>query len=78
MVHGHRIRLKAGKTAYTEGEAAYALGVSIRQFRSLLLRHLVHNQAVGLLQLTRFHPSDLLLLRLLAPSNAWLLKSYTE
>lgn len=65
-----RIRLKAGKTAYSETEAARALGVSIAQFRSLLLRHFLSKQAYGLLQLTRFRPSDLLLLGLLPASNA--------
>jgi hypothetical protein len=64
-----RIRLKAGKAAYNESEASHALGVSIAQFRSLLLRHLLSHQAFGLLQLTRFCPSDLLLLGLLLPSN---------
>lgn len=60
-----RIRLTAGKTAYTPDEAAHALGVSLDQFRSLLLRHLTTARVLGRLQLTRFHPSDLLLLGML-------------
>ena len=59
-----KIRLQAGKTAYSQEEAAHALGVSVSQFRSLLLRHLCEKRWVGAFQLTRFHPSDLLLLSL--------------
>ena len=57
-----KIRLQAGKVAYTETEAARALGVSLDQFRSLLLHHLVNQPVLGALQLTRFHPCDLQLL----------------
>ncbi|MBI3667838.1 MAG: hypothetical protein HY236_16675 [Acidobacteria bacterium] len=60
-----KIRLQAGKTAYNEEEAAHALGVSMSRFRSLVVLHLRDRHSVGALQLTRFHPSDLLFLSLL-------------
>ena len=61
-----KIRLRAGKTSYTQEEAALALGVSAAQFRLLLLRHVVEKHALGNLRLLRFGPSDLLLLAVLA------------
>lgn len=61
-----KIRLQPGKSEYTEAEAARALGVSPAQFRTLLLRHVVHEEAaLGNVALMRFRPSDLLLLSML-------------
>ena len=61
-----KIQLQPGKTEYTEQEAARALGLTENQFRTLLVRHVVAEEAalnnVGLM---RFRPSDLLLLSVL-------------
>jgi hypothetical protein len=61
-----KIQLQPGKTEYTEQEAARALGLTENQFRTLLMRHVVTEEAalnnVGLM---RFRPSDLLLLSVL-------------
>ncbi len=65
MTSALRVRLQPGKDEYTEEEAARALGVSASQFRSLLLRHLVEEDALGNVPLMRFRPSDLLLLSVL-------------
>jgi len=62
-----KIRLQPGKSEYTESEAARALGVSPTQLRSLLLRHVVDEEAaLGNVGLMRFRPSDLLLLSMLS------------
>jgi hypothetical protein len=67
-----KVRLQPGKSEYTEDEAARALGVSASQFRALLLRHLVEEEALRNVPLMRFRPSDLLLLSVLehpSPGN---------
>jgi len=61
-----KLRLQAGKTIYSVAEAARALGVTVIQFRSLLLRLLLEARALEAVQLIRFRPSDLQVLRLLA------------
>ena len=62
-----KIRLQPGKSEYTENEAARALGVSPSQFRSMLLQHVVDEEAaLGNVGLMRFRPSDLLLLSMLS------------
>ncbi len=66
-----KIRLQAGKTNYTQEEAARALGISAAQFRLLLLHQLVEEHALGNLRLLRFGPSDLLLLRVLTFAASW-------
>jgi hypothetical protein len=58
------MRLQAGKTTYSEGEAAQALGLSLGRFRRLLLQQLSRRHAFHNLQLLRFRPCDLLLLRI--------------
>lgn len=60
-----RIKLQPGKSEYSEGEAARALGVSAVQFRTLLARHLDDEEAMNNAALMRFRPSDLLLLSML-------------
>lgn len=55
------------KSHYSEAEAAKALGISIDQLHALILNHIVENSE-DLRNVPRaiFHPSDLLVLRLLA------------
>lgn len=64
-----KLRLQAGKTIYSVAEAARALGVTVIQFRSLLLRLLLESRALEAVQLMRFRPSDLQVLRLLASQD---------
>ena len=61
-----KLRLQAGKTIYSVAEAARALGVTVIQFHSLFLRLLLEAKALEAVQLMRFRPSDLQVLRLLA------------
>ena len=59
--------MQPGKSEYTEAEAARALGVSPAQFRSLLMRHVLEEEAaLSNLALMRFRPADLLLLGVLS------------
>ncbi len=60
-----KIRLQPGKSEYSEEEAARALGISAIQFRSLLVRHVVEEEALPNVPLMRFRPSDLWLLSVL-------------
>jgi len=54
------------KAQYTETEAAQQLGVSIEEFRVLIRRHIVVDEAdSGNVPMTSFQPSDLLVLRLM-------------
>jgi hypothetical protein len=61
---------KPAKTQYSESEAAKELGVTVEQLRTLIRSHIaesdddLHNVAA-----TSFHPSDLLLLKLLAANG---------
>ena len=63
-----------GKSQYSESEAAAELGVSIDQLRSLIQRHIVEGEEpdTRTLPLASFQPSDLVLLRILAASEAQL------
>ncbi len=54
------------KAQYTETEAAQQLGVSIEEFRLLIRRHIVVDEADSSnVPMTSFQPSDLLVLRLM-------------
>ena len=59
--------VKTKKSHYSEAEAAKALGISIEQLRALILNHIVDSaEDVQNVPRASFHPSDLLVLRLLA------------
>lgn len=67
--------LKTSKTHYTEVEAAEALGVSTDQLRTLIRVHIADQETdLKNVSIASFHPSDLLLLKILAkrlaPSTA--------
>ena len=58
---------RPAKTQYSETEAAEELGVSVEQLRSLIRSHIVENEdELNNVSVASFHPSDLLLLKLLA------------
>lgn len=61
------IGIKAGKSHYSETEAANELGVTVEHLRSLIRAHIVeHDEEMSNVPQAMFQPSDLLLLRLLA------------
>jgi len=62
---------RTGKSHYSETEAAHALGVSLDELRTLVRRHILHNEEdLVNLPVTSFQPSDLLLLRLLSAGQS--------
>lgn len=57
----------ANKPQYSEAEAARELGVSIEELRTLIRRHIVHDDSdADNVPMTSFQSADLLVLRLLA------------
>ena len=64
--------IKAGKSQYSETEAAEELGISVARFRTMIRSHVVdRDEDLNNVPVTTFQPSDLLILRLLAgmPTN---------
>jgi hypothetical protein len=58
------------KTHYSETEAAKVLGITVSDFRSLIETHIVDSvDDVENVPRASFHPSDILVLRLLAGSE---------
>ncbi|MFN3327086.1 MAG: helix-turn-helix domain-containing protein [Bryobacteraceae bacterium] len=63
--------LRPAKTQYSEREAAEALGVSVEQLRSLIRNHIAEgDDDLAHIAIASFHPSDLLLLRILSSKMA--------
>lgn len=63
--------VKPGKTQYSEHEAALELGVSVEQLRVLIRSHIAErDEDLNHIAVASFHPSDLLVLKLLASANA--------
>ena len=61
---------KPAKTQYSESEAAKELGVSVEQLRALIRNHIAEtDEDLNNVGVTSFHPSDLLVLKLLASQN---------
>ena len=59
--------VKTGKTQYSEHEAAAELGVSVEQLRTLIRSHIAESdEDLNHIAVASFHPSDLLVLKLLA------------
>jgi len=62
---------KSAKTQYSEQEAAKELGLSIEEFRTLIKSHIVESEEdLNNVPVASFHPSDLLLLKLLSARSA--------
>jgi hypothetical protein len=58
---------RAGKSQYSEAEAAEELGITVAQLRSMIRSHVVdRDEDLNNVPVTTFQPSDLLVLRLLA------------
>ena len=58
---------QAGRSQYTEVEAAEELGISVDSLRDIVRKHVVERtEDIQNLPITTFQPSDLLILRLFA------------
>jgi len=65
-VQAPEVNSKAAKTFFNEIEAARSLGVSVDEFRVLLKRHIIdRDEDMQNVAMTTFHPSDMLLLKLM-------------
>ena len=63
--------VKPGKTQYSEHEAAVELGVSVEQLRVMIRSHIAESdEDLNHIAVASFHPSDLLVLKLLAASHS--------
>jgi transposase-like protein len=63
--------VKAVKTQYSVSEAAQELGLSVEQLRALIRNHRIAetDEDLNNVAVTSFHPSDLLVLKLLSAQN---------
>lgn len=58
---------KSNKTQYSEAEAAQELGVTVDQLRVLIRNHIAQSdEDLNHIAAASFHPSDLLVLKILA------------
>ena len=65
------LAIKPVKTQYTENEAAQELGVSVEDLRSMIRSHIVEtDEDLNNVPMASFHPSDLLVLKLLLNSKS--------
>jgi len=65
------LAIKPGKTQYSEQEVAQELGVSVAELRTLIRSHIVEtDEELNNVGVASFHPSDLLVLKLLLNSRA--------
>jgi len=63
--------IKPAKTQYTEQEVAEELGVSLDELRTLIRSHIVEtDEDLNNVGVASFHPSDLLVLKLLLSAKA--------
>ncbi len=62
---------RLAKSQYSEREAADELGVSVEQLRTLIRSHIVEtDEDLNNVSVASFHPSDLLVLKLLARQSS--------
>ena len=65
------LAVKPTKTQYSEQEVARELGVSLEELRTLIRSHIVEtDEDLNNVGVASFHPSDLLVLKLLLSSKA--------
>ena len=70
---------KQNKTQYSEAEAAQELGLTVEQLRVLIRNHIAQSdEDLHHIAMASFHPSDLLVLKILAGKNASLTPSDSE
>jgi hypothetical protein len=64
---------KPNKTQYSEAEAAQELGVTVEQLRVLIRSHIAQSdEDLNHIATASFHPSDLLVLKILAANQGHL------
>lgn len=64
---------KSNQTQYSEMEAAQELGVTVDQLRTLIRSHIAQtDEDLNHIAVASFHPSDLLVLKILAGQNGHL------
>jgi hypothetical protein len=62
---------KQNKTQYSEAEAAQELGLTVEQLRVLIRNHIAQSdEDLHHIAMASFHPSDLLVLKILAGQHA--------
>ncbi len=62
---------KQNKTQYSEAEAAQELGMTVEQLRVLIRNHVAQSdEDLTHIAMASFHPSDLLVLKLLAGQSS--------
>jgi hypothetical protein len=65
------LAIKLAKTQYSEQEAAEELGLTLEELRALIRSHIVEtDDDLNNVPMASFHPSDLLVLKLLLKSKA--------
>jgi hypothetical protein len=65
------LAIKPAKTQYSENEAAAELGVSLEELHTLIRSHIIEtDEDLDNVPMASFHPSDLLVLKLLLSSKA--------
>ncbi|MGA2882618.1 MAG: hypothetical protein ABSG13_27000 [Bryobacteraceae bacterium] len=61
---------KQNKTQYSEGEAAQELGITVEELRVLIRKHIAKSdEDLMHIAMASFHPSDLLVLKILTGQN---------
>jgi hypothetical protein len=61
------LAIKSSKTQYSEQEAAKELGVTVEELRALIRSHIAEtDEDLNNVSVASFHPSDLLILKLLS------------
>jgi hypothetical protein len=67
---------KQNKTQYSETEAALELSMTVEQLRVLIRNHIAQSdEDLNHIAMASFHPSDLLVLKILAGQNACMMSS---
>ena len=62
---------KQNKTQYSEGEAAQELGITVEELRVLIRKHIAKtDEDLMHIAMASFHPSDLLVLKILTGQNS--------
>ena len=70
---------KPNKTQYTEAEAAEELGVTVEQLRVLIRHHIAKSdEDLAHIAVATFHPSDLLVLKILAGQSVTVSSASSE
>ncbi|HTS50786.1 MAG TPA: hypothetical protein VMH05_22730 [Bryobacteraceae bacterium] len=65
------LAIKSSKTQYSEQEAAKELGVTVEELRALIRSHIAESdEDLNNVAVASFHPSDLLILKLLSGVKA--------